>query len=58
MISLSEWGDLICKYDDCNFSNAGECCGGLDQCPHITERAKVCLKESIELYEDLKSQEP
>lgn len=41
---MSEFGDLMCPYI-CLYSNNGECHGGLIQCHHLKERAKVCLEE-------------
>lgn len=58
MIAVNDVWEILCDYHDCLYCDNGMCGGGLYQCPHNIERAKVCLPEAIKDYEDLKSQEP
>ena len=58
MITVNDIWEISCDYYDCLYCDEGVCFGGLYQCPHNVERAKVCLPKIIEDYESFKSQEP
>ena len=47
---VSEVGDLVCPYR-CMYSDDGICRGGLMQCCHLQERARVCLEDEKEFFE-------
>lgn len=54
-IFKDDWGMLHCNYHRCSFCSEGICYGGPYQCPNKVERARVCLPDAIEAYEDLKA---
>ena len=43
-MKVSDVGDLVCPYR-CMYSDDGICRGGLMQCCHLQERARVCLED-------------
>ena len=49
-MKVSDVGDLVCPYR-CMYSDDGICRGGLMQCCHLQERARVCLEDEKEFFE-------
>lgn len=58
MISVTEYAEIRCRYSECPYCDDGECCGGINQCSHLSERATACLPSAISDYEELKKSEP
>jgi len=58
VITINDEWEILCNHHECMYLDGNLCYGGIYQCPHIAERARVSLGETIKDYEEFKQQEP